>query len=270
MLELTARTFSYVPPSLPDVDIENAKDEETFRNHQSSQRCSSSSQQEEGITEKERLGRKESIIFYSTITVASLSIVTGIVAMMIELSTVCYIAFAIPFLSAPLVIKQRYTIARMSSIRALIYKLECQTLRIEDENDYLVTNIKSLQTQIQRLKHVKNDLEDILLKQNVNIEDFNQLGKDHLALTKATKDLIRAQKFQSIITSLLTADRDKNFHMNREEVKMAKMAILHKQSEELKNSLGCSKPMANMITSSFQAWMKEEEEKEENSQPAIV
>eukprot|EP00980_Cylindrotheca_fusiformis_P014418 scaffold3840_cov129-Cylindrotheca_fusiformis.AAC.14 len=143
-----------------------------------------------------------------TIIVAFAGLLTALLAMWWCASSVAYMAFVFPLITAPAVIVQRIRIQWLPTFREELNKLRVKV------NDFAYLNVRlqaensRLEQQSHRLSGVESQLAEIAQRENRNVDELRSLVKENGLVQTEMAQLLSAQEFQSIIEAMLASEHE--------------------------------------------------------------
>ena len=120
-------------------------------------------------------------------SVAGITVVTALAAMIIEASLICYIAFGLPLILAPWSIVQRRWLNKAPTIRGQINLCREQAARLAQLNLQFGKENDRLQGEAQRLQQVQAQLKMIVERQGGSVQELRGLIKEYGNIQKQIK-----------------------------------------------------------------------------------
>jgi hypothetical protein len=136
---------------------------------------------------RRKLERNELVFTVVMGSIGGLAMLTGLIAMYIESSSIAYIAFFFPILAAPYSIHQRRRLNRMPSlvdeinkVRIHVNTLAGLNIRLQQENDRLTG-------QVGRLAATEGKLQEAVQKAGGDVNEFQRLVRENGETTRKIK-----------------------------------------------------------------------------------
>ena len=170
--------------------------------------------QEQKKREKQRQRRWT----YTIVGTAVSSIIIGFVAVFIEASIVCYLAFLFPFFMGPTVIYQRRQLNKMPTLTQEINLCRHLVNRLMIENTKLAQQETKLAARVGRLEHSEQQLQQIAATNGVQLSDLQTLVHENSETTRRMKKLQNAAELQNILTAMLRSDTNQDRHITEDEL----------------------------------------------------
>lgn len=161
----------------------------------------------------------EELIFTILIaTVAIVSLVSSLFAMWVQQTTLSYVAFGIPLVTAPAVLVQRTKLQRMASFRAvlnhlrgLVYDLAEQRLLLQSENE-------RLEREYRRMAAVEDQFSEICARENRSITEFRGLVKENARIQREIKKEHTIRELQDLFAIVMSGDRNEDGRVTGQEM----------------------------------------------------
>jgi len=177
----------------------------------------------------------------------------SVFAMWVEVSPICYLAFSMTFISAPIVIRQRHQIVQLGTFRLVHNALRDTVNSLVSEQRNLESQINYLTNNIKRLKVTERRLIKVVEKERGDINFFTALAKENSSTLEKIKSIEKAMKLQRILTTIINSDLDGNFEMNEKELNASILRLKAEGLNEnlIRNAIGSSKSMHTLVCASF-------------------
>jgi len=177
----------------------------------------------------------------------------SVFAMWVEVSPICYLAFSMTFISAPIVIRQRHQIVKLGTFRLVHNSLRDTVNSLVSEQRNLESQINHLTNNIKRLKVTEKQLIKVVEKERGDINFFSAIAKENSSTLEKIKSIEKAKKIQRILRTIINSDRDGNFEMNERELNVAILRLKAEGLREnlIRNAIGSSTSMLTLVNASF-------------------
>lgn len=168
--------------------------------------------------QKKREKKRQRRWTYTIVGTALSSIIIGIVAIYIEASIICYLAFLFPFFMGPTVIYQRRQLNKMPTLTQEINLCRHLVNRLMIENTKLAQQETRLAAQVGRLEHSEQQLSQIAAANGVQLSDLQGLVQENSVTTRRMKQLQNAVELQNILTAMLRSDMNQDKVITEDEL----------------------------------------------------
>jgi hypothetical protein len=142
------------------------------------------------ITSEEQLRREKRRQKKWTVLIAIVSLVgffVALAAMIVEASTVAYLAFLFPLLTGPYVIHQRRKLNKLPTLVFVMNQLRDQINQISIQNSMLHSENTRMEKEVVRLHDAENKLQAVVDKSGHNVETICSLVKDNAEIQRQMK-----------------------------------------------------------------------------------
>eukprot|EP00934_Nitzschia_sp_Nitz4_P004696 Nitzschia sp. Nitz4//scaffold73_size107353//45176//46328//NITZ4_004316-RA/size107353-snap-gene-0.102-mRNA-1//-1//CDS//3329557464//4686//frame0 len=148
---------------------------------------------------------------------AVLAVSTSLVAMWWEASIYAYVAFAFPLMTGPYVLIQRRRIQWLPTFREEANKLRMSVNDMAAQNVRLNIENSRLDRQVQRLRPVQERFDQLVIRDNKNIQELRQVVRENAAVLKEIKKTQASGDLLDLLSIVLSSDRDENAILSDEE-----------------------------------------------------
>jgi len=175
-------------------------------------------------------------------SVAGLSVVMALAAMMVEKSFAAYLAFIFPLVMAPYSIHQRRQIDKLPTLVSELNQLRTTVNSLDRRNTELKHLNNTLRSKLSKYSEVQKDLEGVAAKNGVQVTQICKLVIEHGRIQRQIDQLMEARELQGLFTSVLASDRNGDFTLSEHEaeVLVSRMQIFSDRPlfpEDLKRSI---------------------------------
>lgn len=196
------------------------------------------------ITSEEQLRREKRRQKKWTVLIATVGLVgffVALAAMIVEASTVAYLAFLFPLITGPYAIHQRRKLNKLPTLVFVMNQIRDQINRISIQNSVLHSENTRLEKEVLRLNDAEAKLQAVVDKSGHNVETICSLVKENAETQRQMKvcmiffgctmsllelyltflclqKLLNAQELQSLLTAVLQSDANADHVMSPQEL----------------------------------------------------
>jgi hypothetical protein len=183
------------------------------------------------------------LIIYNTIQKVSI----GLLAMWMEASVICYLAFIFPMVTAPVIVHQRRKLNKFPSLQEENNMLRLSVNDLSLQNDQLETLNTKVEAQVSRLGDAENTLKTIAEEQGTDLTQLSALVSENGRLLRDMRALQESHIMGEVMTAIISSDHSRDFHIDKNEMAILLMrlrmcdGINHVDEEELRSRFRASK-----------------------------
>lgn len=97
--------------------------------------------------------------------------------------------------------------------------------KLQKENDRLTTENDKLGQTVQQLKGVEEQLQELSILQGKNVDELTKQVREFKVIQEQIKESLEAKVMQNLISVVMSADNDRDFKIDPEEVDGLKMRL---------------------------------------------
>jgi hypothetical protein len=128
-------------------------------------------------------------------------------------------------LIAPLVVVQKHMLRKLGGMRGLQNSLRQSANRFMQQNLTLHMSVSKLSHNVESLSKVEGKLQGIAEKSGTKVDHLFDTVKENGEIQKHIKKALETKVMQQIMTACLQVDRDRNFTLGPQEVKILEMRL---------------------------------------------
>jgi hypothetical protein len=158
------------------------------------------------ITSEEQLRQEKRRQKKWTVLIATISMVgffVALAAMIVEASTVAYLAFLFPLLTGPYVIHQRRKLNKLPTLVFVMNQLRDQINQISIQNSMLHSENTRMEKEVVRLHDAEKKLQNVVDKSGHNVETICSLVKENAETQRQMKVCSLCHTFAAQFLTLL-------------------------------------------------------------------
>lgn len=133
---------------------------------------------------KRTWNQKVNITIY---TVSVAAIIFALIAIYLELSTICFIAFGIPIVTSPYVIHQRRKLNKLPKFRQVINLMRNEANRLMKQNGRFAASNTRLESELSRLKQIEFQLHQKCQASGSSVDEMRRLIDENGTYQKEMK-----------------------------------------------------------------------------------
>uniref|UniRef100_A0A7S1UWZ7 Uncharacterized protein n=1 Tax=Grammatophora oceanica TaxID=210454 RepID=A0A7S1UWZ7_9STRA len=149
---------------------------------------------------------------------ATLSVFTAGVAIFVEWSFICNIAFIVPLLTSPYTVHQRQKLNKLPTLREEHNKLRLTVNRLQAENNELSETVDKLESEVKKVNQIEGELKEICDAQGQNVDQLQAQIRENGAVMKEIKELQETEVMQQILTAVIASDTSGDFKIDDREM----------------------------------------------------
>jgi hypothetical protein len=168
--------------------------------------------------EKRRHQREQRQWTFVVAGTAVASVLSAMIAMYMEASSICYVAFLFPLVTAPVVIYQRRRLNKLPTLNQEINLCRELVNRMTVQNNRLQAESGKLATQVTRLHAAEATLQQWAARAGMNQTDLQALCLENGKVTRRMRQLTQAAELQTLLKTMLASDMDHNRTISADEL----------------------------------------------------
>mmetsp|Transcript_4719 Transcript_4719/g.8767 ORF Transcript_4719/g.8767 Transcript_4719/m.8767 type:complete len:318 (+) Transcript_4719:49-1002(+) len=149
---------------------------------------------------------------------ATASVVTAAVAMLLEASIFVCVCFSFPIMLAPVVVYQRTRIEQEKTFREVSNKVREEVNKFAMENSLLQGEVSRMQRQVTRLSAVEERFKELCAREGRRVDRMKGVVKMNAAFQDEIRVLQAADEFQTILAAIMEADKDQDSFISEKEL----------------------------------------------------
>ena len=150
--------------------------------------------------------------------VAAGAVVTALVAMIWENSSVVLVAGILSIITGPYCYYQQTRLTDIRTLQQTQHVLQTEVDKLEASNKKLVQNIDTMTVSVDRLEEIDQALQIIGSKQGLTVQAFEQQVRENKKILQQMRGNLQANVLQNLLSIILRSDTDKNFTMEETEI----------------------------------------------------
>mmetsp|Transcript_9809 Transcript_9809/g.15076 ORF Transcript_9809/g.15076 Transcript_9809/m.15076 type:complete len:278 (-) Transcript_9809:248-1081(-) len=150
--------------------------------------------------------------------IATAGMITALLAMYIEASFICLIAFFFPLVTAPYAINQRRQLNKFPYMEEAINNIRYCINQLSQENTKLTEETTKLESYVSTLKEKEETLESVVNRQGRNVTEFRALVKENGKIQQQMKLMQETHVIQQLFRAILTSDKDQDSQISQHEM----------------------------------------------------
>lgn len=218
--------------------INNNKDEEEAgpdENHD----ISSTSHKSDTAEAKQTLlnwKRKITIVISTIVILIAIScIIMHAFALYEDQVVVVYVSSICGILMSLGAIHSQYILATIETLRCVHNKIRMQINTMMTENNHLQRNVSALQSQVERVQTVEDEISRIAQGSSRNVQNLVAIVKENERIVKRQGELARQAFQEQLLTSVLRTDRNQDMHITDREVDVLILRLRAQEGIQLKD-----------------------------------
>ena len=132
--------------------------------------------------------------------------------------TVVYVSSICGILMSLGAIHSQYILASIETLRCVHNKIRMQINTMMTENNKLQRNVGALQSQVERVQNVEDEIAQIAQGSDQNVKKLVEIVKENERIVKRQGELARQAFQEQLFTSILRTDRNQDMHITDREV----------------------------------------------------
>jgi len=153
------------------------------------------------------------------------AIVAALVTMLITTGWVVTTASVLLLAFGPLIMVQKCKLNSLGGMRGQLNMLRASANEFSAENDKLHGSVNVLEGQVASLKGVEKDLELVAMEAGAQVGTLVSIVEQNGELQGKIKSHLEAEVMQTILTAVLTVDKNEDFTLDARELRRLEMRL---------------------------------------------